>query len=596
MPAPHLRAGVKFVQDVGRAVIYPLSGATESMTEVPPCCLPGGARRRLRWMVRSASTTEPEPPPRRTSGISCTTRRRVSCSRRRTRTLPPRSAGPPSGWPPSTPPWSSCSNATCTWPWAPRPARGGSPPEPTGSGTPTSAPWSSTRAANRSPVRAASTPWSTRCSPRSPRSCTSTSGTGAGRPPTAPPPSPTWPGRPSAGPTATAGLRSPAVPCNHPRTDPERSLRPTRQEGRHAGAGQPRRRRGRAQGAGHRGQAGRPGPERPGGARPRAHRPGRRGHQLVRDLRLHRPPPAAQHAAREGRRLPVRAQLGPGLRAGQRPGAPLVLPDHHPRILDGRSFWTAGAALSAGGPVEVCVVGSGETAGSITSALVGLLPEGSVIELVSDHGVLYTRGESFTENRMYSDPDAAGWRQLAERHRREFLKRTDRGVFSVQVQELLDRAGLVRTLAGRVTHLEPVEAKVVVEVDYDQRRERLAFDWVVVAVGFDPLWFVSLFGRGAHDALAEAVGEAPGRPPTRAALERVIGHDLAVPGLRPRLHLPILAGLAQGPGFPNLSCLGLLADRVLGAYVDVRRPDHQGLGVARRPTTGGATSGGPRGG
>ena len=33
------------------------------------------------------------------------------------------------------------------------------------------------------------------------------------------------------------------------------------------------------------------------------------------------------------------------------------------------------------------------------------------------------------------------------------------------------------------------------------------------------------------------------------------------------LHLPVLAGVAQGPGFPNLSCLGLLADRVLGAYV-----------------------------
>ena len=259
------------------------------------------------------------------------------------------------------------------------------------------------------------------------------------------------------------------------------------------------------------------------------------------------------------------------------PGAPLRLPgqpDHHPRILDGRSFWTAGAALSSGGPVEVCVVGSGETAGSITGALVGLLPEGSVVELVSDHGVLYTRGESFTENRMYSDPDAAGWRQLAERHRREFLKRTDRGVFSVQVQELLDRAGVIRTLAGRVTHLEPVEAKIVLEVDYDQRRERLAFDWVVVAVGFDPLWFVPLLGRGAHDALAEAVGEAPGRPPTRAAVERVIGHDLAVPGLRPRLHLPILAGLAQGPGFPNLSCLGLLADRVLGAYVEAGAHDH----------------------
>ena len=43
--------------------------------------------------------------------------------------------------------------------------------------------------------------------------------------------------------------------------------------------------------------------------------------------------------------------------------------------------------------------------------------------------------------------------------------------------------------------------------------------------------------------------------------------DLAVTDLRPPLHLPVLAGLAQGPGFPNLSCLGLLSDRVLRRYV-----------------------------
>ena len=29
------------------------------------------------------------------------------------------------------------------------------------------------------------------------------------------------------------------------------------------------------------------------------------------------------------------------------------------------------------------------------------------------------------------------------------------------------------------------------------------------------------------------------------------------------------AGLAQGPGFPNLSCLGLLSDRILRRYVAV---------------------------
>jgi mycobactin lysine-N-oxygenase len=252
------------------------------------------------------------------------------------------------------------------------------------------------------------------------------------------------------------------------------------------------------------------------------------------------------------------------------PGTPIRLPgqpDDHPRILDGRSFWTSQDALGRGGPVEVCVIGNGETAGSITTALLGVLPEGSTIELVSDHGVLYTRGESFTENRFYSDP-GAGWQQLAERHRRELLKRTDRGVFSVQVEDVLNRAEAVRTVAGRVIRLEPVEAKVLVEVDYEQERERLAFDWVVVAIGFDPLWFSHLLGERARVALAgAAAGDgSTGHLPSRTVLERAIGHDLAVTGLDPKLHLPVLAGVAQGPGFPNLSCLGLLADRVLGAH------------------------------
>jgi mycobactin lysine-N-oxygenase len=253
------------------------------------------------------------------------------------------------------------------------------------------------------------------------------------------------------------------------------------------------------------------------------------------------------------------------------PGPPVRVPgqpDDHPRVLDGRTFWTSQDVLVRGGPVEVCVIGNGETAGSITAALLAVLPERSTIELVSDHGVLYSRGESFAENRLYSDPVAAGWQRLAERHRREFLKRTDRGVFSLQVEQVLNQAGAVHTVAGRITHLQPVGAKVIVEVDYEQERERIAFDWVVVAVGFDPMWFWHLLGERARAALAGAAGGGPtARPPSRTALERAVGHDLAVTGLHPKLHLPVLAGVAQGPGFPNLSCLGLLADRVLGAYV-----------------------------
>ena len=48
--------------------------------------------------------------------------------------------------------------------------------------------------------------------------------------------------------------------------------------------------------------------------------------------------------------------------------------------------------------------------------------------------------------------------------------------------------------------------------------------------------------------------------------------DLSVTGLDPPLHLPVVAGLAQGPGFPNLSCLGLLSDRVLRRYVPLEEP------------------------
>jgi mycobactin lysine-N-oxygenase len=59
---------------------------------------------------------------------------------------------------------------------------------------------------------------------------------------------------------------------------------------------------------------------------------------------------------------------------------------------------------------------------------------------------------------------------------------------------------------------------------------------------------------------------------TRERLEESIGHDLAVAGVTPKLVLPNLSGVNEGPGFPNLSCLGLLSDRVLGAEMGVTDP------------------------
>jgi hypothetical protein len=67
----------------------------------------------------------------------------------------------------------------------------------------------------------------------------------------------------------------------------------------------------------------------------------------------------------------------------------------------------------------------------------------------------------------------------------------------------------------------------------------------------------------------------------RAHKRSTVDVDLSVAGLTPAPHLPMLAGLAQGPGFPNLSCLGLLSDRVLRRYVPLP-PDGPLAGTADR--------------
>jgi mycobactin lysine-N-oxygenase len=233
-------------------------------------------------------------------------------------------------------------------------------------------------------------------------------------------------------------------------------------------------------------------------------------------------------------------------------------PRGHARVLDGRTYWLAAHELQHERALNVCVAGSGETAASVVIDLLKRFHRHSVIDVLTTRGVLYSRGESYDENRFFSDP--GDWPRLAEAHRREFLDRTDRGVFSLQAEATLNRARGFRALAGRAVAVEAREQDVIVTIGYGEERERVAYDAVVVAIGFDGRWFEALLGDTASSRYREALGSG--------GLERHIGLDLSVAGLPP-LHLPVMAGLAQGPGFPNLSCLGLLSDRVLGRYVAV---------------------------
>jgi mycobactin lysine-N-oxygenase len=235
-------------------------------------------------------------------------------------------------------------------------------------------------------------------------------------------------------------------------------------------------------------------------------------------------------------------------------------PERHPRVLDGRSYWLHEHKTQVA--QNACVIGNGETAASIVISLISKLPKHSTIDVLTSRGVLYSRGESYEENRLYSDP--GDWPGLAEAHRREFLVRTDRGVFSLQAEAILNQSRGFRALAGRAVAIQAGERQVAVTIEYGDEREHVAYDLVVVAIGFQSGWFEGLLGEQARGRLADAL--------TGAELERRIEADLSVTGLRPPLHLPVMAGLAQGPGFPNLSCLGLLSDRILRRYVATDGP------------------------
>ena len=208
------------------------------------------------------------------------------------------------------------------------------------------------------------------------------------------------------------------------------------------------------------------------------------------------------------------------------------------------------------------MIGSGETAASVVISLLQKSHKRSTIDVLTSRGVLYSRGESYDENRFFSDP--GDWPQLAESHRREFLERTDRGVFSQQAEAVLNQWHGFRTLAGRAALIEASDRQVVVTIEYGSERERIAYDLVVVAVGFQARWFERLLGGEARGRLEGGLAGAE--------IERRIEVDLSVGGLSPPIHLPLLAGLTQGPGFPNLSCLGLLSDRILRRYVPAGEP------------------------
>ncbi|MFI1018957.1 SidA/IucD/PvdA family monooxygenase [Streptomyces sp. NPDC020965] len=239
-------------------------------------------------------------------------------------------------------------------------------------------------------------------------------------------------------------------------------------------------------------------------------------------------------------------------------------PGPHDGLLPGdatrsvEEFWRLGLDTDAVEP-SVAVVGGGETAATIVEYLTH--QHAGPTTVISPQPVVYSRGEGYFENALYSSPER--WRELSERDRRDVIARTDRGVFSPRAIGAITTDARVEHQQGTVVSLDRVGDQTELVLSNPGRADRvLRFDVVIDATGARPDWFLDLFGTLARKALYRAVGD--GTDGVRA-LERRIGEDLALDGISPRLLLPTLAGYEQGPGFANLSSLGLLSDRVLGA-------------------------------
>jgi mycobactin lysine-N-oxygenase len=254
------------------------------------------------------------------------------------------------------------------------------------------------------------------------------------------------------------------------------------------------------------------------------------------------------------------------------PGSPRRVPrqPEDPRIVDGRSFWQNLDLFDSfeSEDLPVCIVGSGETAAAVT---VELLSRRAIefpvpISIVNPHGMIHSRGESYFENRVFSDPNEIETLSVGDRE--SFIKRTDRGVFSLASLTKINQANNIFLHAGHVASIEIEDASpdpgtnLWVVTTYDETETAIPVSAVVVAMGFDPWSFTELLPFWDRRPLD--------REEQRAKILADIGWDLTIPRsfMGAPLHVPMLAGLAQGPGFPNLSSLGSMADRILAGYTE----------------------------
>uniref|UniRef100_UPI0031D71E9F hypothetical protein n=2 Tax=Streptomyces TaxID=1883 RepID=UPI0031D71E9F len=237
------------------------------------------------------------------------------------------------------------------------------------------------------------------------------------------------------------------------------------------------------------------------------------------------------------------------------------------RISDAKHFW--GHPLlhrlqrHRNDRITVAVIGAGGAAASVVLTLLRSMGERCAIQVISPWGVVYTRGESYDENRHLTDPQH--WVHLGEPNQMRFLDHTSQGVFSQHVKRVMNTAVNVETVAGWVLEVQENPSRVRMLMKGSVAED---CDYAIVATGFDDMWWAK--PDMLENQLIHEVRRCAGGAPVEAEfVRRHINDNLQLDQMSPPLHLPMLAGQRQGPGFPNLNCLGLLSDRILRPHCHI---------------------------
>jgi mycobactin lysine-N-oxygenase len=271
-------------------------------------------------------------------------------------------------------------------------------------------------------------------------------------------------------------------------------------------------------------------------------------------------------------------------------GAQRVLPhdeEAEARVLDCESGRMEIARVPPELSSDIAIVGGGESALSCIEFVRGRRPDARLTIYTAN--LPMSRVESFLENRVFSRPDEVDWTSLSVKQRRDFVERSDRGVFGADRVSPFAYDEECRFVGGRVTHIATAASGRRVCVSYASTEGTMTseHDYVINCTGYDPLEQLRrLLADDAQVELERQVGALWG--PACNPDETAIGRALELEGVHPRVHVPGLAALSQGPGFSTLGALGLLADRVLEPLAHRRAGNVRPLPLRRSATPPGA--------